>query len=688
LILTGWTAPGYRRHSSPLFKQYAEKIGLVTVFYLPEEKGETGDMKKQIMPVTSLAVLLAGTIYAQPHSLDEVVVTGTRTPHTLKDVPVETVVVSRQEIEQSNAQNALDVLKTVPGINNSVHDDVFGTYTWRANMRGLNFNDGYGLILIDGQRAMGCGQSGGMGEYGIGLNQIPVDMIDRIEVVKGPSSALYGSDAMAGVINIITKKTPNKMTARAGASYGWYTIKEKVNADGTTSPASDDGDYRTNSQAYLSFGSKPLEGFSYLLNYNYESAQDLQQDPIDSARHSLMAKLDLAANEQVDLFLKGEASSYEKEGNREEDSLRLSPGMDWQISKDKILSVKGYVYNWDFTHGSPGYAHGYKYGDVAYTQGELQYTWYTSDSNTLTLGGELQRQTIDYTIENPTGSVIQVDEQVDTASLYVQDELTLGDALTLVGGLRFDDHSVFDSEINPKLSLMYTLSESTTLRASAGRSFKSPTIRQLYYNIPYQHGEYYIQSNRGLQPELGIGYSAGIEQWLMDDQLILSASLFRNDVEDMVVREETGLLYDGLPLRSYYNVDEATTQGLEVSAKFNLRDFTVNCSYTYTDSENNETGMNLPYVPEHSFALTPSYTYDPYGIRFSGVLSYTGKQYKDSGNTSEIGQHTVIDARVAKQLGKCTTLSFEADNLFDSDKGDDGNYRTGRTFLVKLDYSF
>ncbi|WP_339137716.1 MAG: TonB-dependent receptor [Candidatus Electrothrix sp. GW3-4] len=653
-------------------------------------------MKKRMMPTTALAVLLAGTAYAQEqeqnktkaHALDEVVVTATRTPHTLKDVPVETVVVSRQEIEQSNAQNALDVLKTVPGINNSVHDDVFGTYTWRANMHGLNFNDGYGLILIDGQRAMGCGQSGGMGEYGIGLNQLPVDMIERIEVVKGPSSALYGSDAMAGVINIITRRTPQQMTARAGASYGWYTIKEKVNSDGTTSPASDDGDYRNTSQAYFSFGDKPSERLGYLLNYNYESAQDARDTPIDSDRHSLMAKIDLAASDSVDLFLKGEASSYEKEDNREEDSLRLSPGMEWRLGEDKILFVKGYVYNWDFTHGSPGYAHGYKYGDIGYTQGEVQYTWYTNDSNTLTFGGELQRQAIDYTIENPTGSVIRVDEEVDTASLYAQDEIVLGEALTVVGGLRFDDHSVFDSEINPKLSLMYTLSEGITLRASAGRSFKSPTIRQLYYNIPYQHGDYYVQSNRDLQPELGVGYSAGIEQWLADDQLMLSASLFRNEVEDMVIQEETGALYDALPLRSYYNVDEATTQGLELSARLNLDDFSFNCSYTYTDSENNESGLNLPYVPEHSLALIPSYTYSPYGLIFSGVLSYTGKQYTDSGNTSEIGEHTVVDARIAKQLGKRTTLSFEADNIFDSDKGDDGNYRTGRAFLAKLDYSF
>ncbi|MGX9726459.1 MAG: TonB-dependent receptor plug domain-containing protein [Candidatus Electronema sp. VV] len=78
----------------------------------------------------------------------------------------------------------------------------------------MNFNDGYGLVLIDGQRVMGCGQSGGMGEYGVGLNQLPVvDMIERIEVVKGPSSALYGSDALAGVVNITSLRTPRTSLA-------------------------------------------------------------------------------------------------------------------------------------------------------------------------------------------------------------------------------------------------------------------------------------------------------------------------------------------------------------------------------------------------------------------------------------------------------------------------------------------
>jgi len=641
-----------------------------------------------IMATTTMAAEVNQTKPQNPVMLEEIVVTATKTPHTLKDVPVETVVISRKDLEQSNAQNVMDALKTVPGITIAAHDDVFGTYTWRAKMRGLNFNDGYGLILVDGQRIMGSGQSGGMGEYGIGLNQIPVEMIERIEVVKGPSSALYGSDAMAGVINIITTKSPDKPTARAGVSYGWYKVKEKVKQDGTIERPSDDGESRNSSQAYVSFGDKPFERFGYLLHYNYESAEDIRQDPIQSDRHSLMAKMDLDVTDDLNLYLKSEVSDYQKAGNREEESYRISPGLEWRPSDDHFLSIKGYTYAWDFVHGYPGYSYGYKHGDTGYNQAELQYTWYISEQHALTMGGETQQQSIDYIIDNTDGSTIRVKEDVDTYSLYGQDEINIFEDLTLVAGLRFDDHSNFGSEVNPKLSLMYNLLENTIFRASVGRAFKSPTIRQLYYDAPYRHGSYYVQSNRDLKPETGLGYSASIEQWFWDDRMMANLGFFRNEVKDMVVREDTGNVYNDLPLLTYQNVEEAITQGAELLVKLNYQDFSLTASYTYTDSENRETGNALTYIPEHNLSLAPAYEWSQYGIGISGIVSYIGEQYKDSGNSSRVDGHAVVDARLYIDLCEKARLVFQADNIFNSDKGDEGNYRSGRTVLAKLDVSF
>ncbi|MDL1980613.1 MAG: TonB-dependent receptor [Deltaproteobacteria bacterium] len=645
-----------------------------------------------IVVVLAASVAFAGDDEAEKKGttrLKDIVVTGTRTPHALKDVPVETVLINREDIERTNAQNAMDVLKNIPGIDSSVHDDVFGIYTWRAKLRGLNFNDGYGLILIDGQRAMGCGQSGGMGEYGTGLNQIPVDMIERIEVVKGPSSALYGSDAMAGVINIITKKIPKKATGSAGVSYGWYKIKEKKSNSGTITKPSDDGQSRNFSKNYVSFGDKISDRFGYLLHYNYDGAEDIGQDPIKSNRHSFMGKLDADLSETIDLYLKYEVSDYEKADSREEESYRVSAGIDFRPTDNHFFSLKGYTYTWDFTHGYPGFSYGYKHGDVGYNQGEVQYTWYSSDWNALTLGGEVQEQCIDYVIENADGSMVNVKENVDTSSLYVQDEITLFKAFTLVGGFRYDDHSTFGSKVNPKLSLMYKFSEDTTLRASAGKAFKSPTLRQLYYDTPYRHGDYYCKSNPDLQPEKAIGYSASIEQWLFDQSIMINLGYFRNDVDDMVIREDTGTMYNSLPLKEYRNVEEAWTQGVEFMCRtYTAEGLSAALSYTYTDSENKETSKELTYTPKHVLSILPAYELKKYGLGTSATVSYIGKQYTNSDNTDEIDAHTVVDAKIYKNLSDKAKLSFEADNIFDSDKGDEGNFRTGRTFTVKLDVSF
>ncbi len=519
---------------------------------------------KQIIIALVSVLLVAGLALADRQeqedtvwNLQEIVITATRTPHLLNDVPVETVVITKAEIEKMNARNVVDVLKNVAGVNVSVHDDVFGTYTWRANMRGLSFNNGYGLILIDGQRVMGSGQSGGMGEYGIGLNQISLDMVEKIEVVKGPSSALYGSDAITGVINIFTKKTPEKATANTGATYGWYKIKEKVR-DGAVAKPSDDGQSRNISQTYVSFGDKVSDRFGYFVHYNYESAEDTGRSPIKSDRHFFMGKINADVSRKMDFFLKTELSKYEKTDNREEDSYRVSVGVDFYPSDKRLFSLKGYKYVWDFTHGYPGYSYGYKHGDIGYTQAEVQYTWYTTDWNTITAGGEIQKQSMDYAIENPDGSIVNVEKDVDTISLYMQDEIGLSESLTLIGGARYDHHSYFGSEVNPKISLMYRFSGDTIFRASAGRAFKSPTIRELYYDAPYKHGGFYYMSNPDLKPEKAIGYSASIERWLFNRRALLNIGYFRNDVKDMVTREDTGDTYNGLPLKEYKNVDNAS----------------------------------------------------------------------------------------------------------------------------------
>ncbi|WP_321494935.1 TonB-dependent receptor [uncultured Desulfobacter sp.] len=641
--------------------------------------------------IALVLILIPGVLWAEENGstakIDEIVVIGTRTPHAVKDSPVETVLITSQDIEQSNAQTVSDLVKTIPGFSVGGNDDVFGGSSSRARLRGLSFNDGYGLILIDGQRMHASSQSGAHGEYAVGLNQIPISMIERIEIVKGPSSVLYGSDAMAGVINIITKKVPQEAIAGAGVKYGWYEVSKGKDyyTDAVTTPT-DYGKKRYTRTAYAYTGNKITEDTGFLLNYSHEDSDGTSLSPYEIDRDAVMGKFDVNFTDTAKVWMKGELSNYTSESTSttEEDSHRISAGFDYTLSQNHHFMLTGYHYVDDFSTSS-------RSGDIGYDQGELQYTWYAPANNIVTCGMEFQRQSIDYVMDNSSAitPVTTVIEDVDTFSIFLQDELTLFEKLTLVGGIRYDDHSTFGDSFNPKLSAMYRVLENTTLRASVGKSFKSPTIRQLYYDVPFYHSPFWISSNPDLEPEESIGYSFSIEQGMLDNRLIAGLAFFRNDVDNMVVTDRTGQTYEGADLYIYKNVDEAMVQGIEATAQLYLNDdFSVLFGYTYTDSEDKSTGNELTYTPEHSFSISPAYEYVPWGLGISGTLQYNSDQYIDEDNTRIQDAHVVVDGKVFKRVGKVSKLTVEVDNIFDSDKGNDRYQRTGRTITLCLDVLF
>ncbi|GAB6906514.1 TonB-dependent receptor [Desulfosarcina cetonica] len=624
--------------------------------------------------------------------LDEIVVTGTRTAHAIKDAPVETTLITREDIEKSNAQTVTDIVKTIPGMSVSGNDDIFGGSSSRARLRGLSFNNGYGLILIDGQRMHGSSQSGAHGEYAVGLNQIPVSMIERIEVIKGPSSVLYGSDAMAGVINIITRKIPQKATMGAGVKYGWYKVSKSINyyTDAEVTP-SDYGKYRNTRNAYAYAGNKINDRMGFLFDYDHEDSEGTSNDPYDNNRDSAMGKFDVVFSDMVSAWVKGEISEFERTTSyvTSEDSYRIAAGLDFDFSENQKLMFKGYHYRDEFSTSS-------RDGEIGFDQGEFQYTWDTGVSHVLTLGSEFQRQTIDYYMNNTAtvnGVTVRtrttVKEDVDTFSVYLQDEWTLFNKLVLVPGLRWDHHSTFGNSFNPKLNVMYHLLENTSLRASVGKSFKSPTIRQLYYDVPYWHSPFWVASNPDLEPEESIGYSAGIEQWFLNNKGMVNLTFYRNEISDMVVTDTTGQTYEGAPLYIYENVDEATVQGVELTAQFYpTESFSLAAGYAFTDSEDESTGNDLTYTPDHSFSISPAYEYIPWGLGVSGTLSYVSDQYTDTDNTRVQEAHVLVDGKIFKRLTKMAKITLEVDNIFDSDHGDDRYTRTGRTFTLGMDMDF
>ncbi len=636
-----------------------------------------------------------GSAAEQRTVYDDVVVTGTRSSHTLSDVPVDTVLISRDEIERSSANNLPQLLRSIPGMSVTNLDDTIGADNLRLTLRGLPLNDGYGLILVDGQRIHGG--LGAHGDYGVSLNRIPLSMIERVEIVKGASSALYGADAMAGVINIITRSVPERRSGTVGADYGIYDVMPQKGSSVEEST-------RRRQQAYASFGSPVGQASGLLIQLAQEADEGTGRLPQQTTRDSAMARWSTGLGNNLTATLGGDFSRSLRETDRtvtdnrydrEIDEYRISTSIQYD-STIESWRLSGYTYKQDFIQGYPGFNHGYRFGDTGFDQTEAVYTWY-GDSQWLTMGAEAQRQSLDYTIYNyaDDGSrqdEINVDRNIDIYAVFLQDEIFLQNGrITLVPGIRWEDHSVFGSEFNPKLSTAIRSAEDVTWRMSVGRAFKSPTIRQLYYDDMYRHGNDVRQSNPDLSPERAVNYNISVERKFPDSGWWTRIGAFRTDLEDKVVRYDTGDIEtiggDDYSVLSYQNIDEARIEGVELSFR-NLRrvGFTLRGSAGWTRAEDRNTGNDLPFVPEYTASLVPGYVSATGRTGIESTLTAVGSQYRDTSNDNSIDSHYVVDIRIWRQLTDRMRASVDAGNIFESHWGEEEHaHRMGRSFGISIE---
>jgi len=599
--------------------------------------------------------------------LNEVVVTGTKTEHKVSDAPVKTDLVTQEDIQEQSVQTVSDALRSIPGLFvNS--EDIPGETSWRAKIRGLDFNDGYGLILVNGQRVKGEA----MGEYAYGVNQIPVALIDRIEVVKGPSSVLYGSDALAGVINIITKPTPDKTI------YGMEVA----------------GGSRNTLMSNIYSGTK-VGPFGAYLNASYEQSDsgayginNTRDDSFESKRIDTRMSYDVNDNIVANLLLELEDKDREsvyltQDTNRYQwyTKTRIAPDVSIKLDNTSSAKISGYIYDWDMSGAETGSkSSGYTgtIGNMYYREAEARYTKTFLDRYDMTIGGEFLQEELDYNMAAET---------IETISAYGQLEASLTDNLTTVLGVRGDDHSRYGSHVSPKLSMMYEPLVGTTLRGSVGTGFKSPTIRQLYYSELYQHSNYWYKSNPDLEAEESLGYSFDVEQQI-GSRLLVDFGLFRNDIDNKILLIDTEVLKEELPVYTYANTDKAYTQGIEVQLKAELFDsLMATLGYTYTDTET-DAGKALTYVPTNMISCGLVYTYSPWGTTFSTNVQLADEMYTDASNTKETDPYSLVDVKIAKKFADHYTVSLEGNNIFDSDHGQPTGTWLGATYLVRFKMDF
>jgi outer membrane receptor for ferrienterochelin and colicin len=489
-------------------------------------------------------------------------------------------------------------------------------------MQGLNENQS--LILVDGQKYLG-------GMSGVDLATIPVNIIEKIEVVKGPSSVLYGSDAMGGVVNIITKSPIDRKSSFSLSGAAGSSDSQVVEARGNFSSGKAGG--------FLGF------------THNHSDGRDAETDEI--AENVLHGSLGYRFSPKAQLSIMPRYE-YSKLTLDERIQKRFALNTRLDVKPDALTTVNLRAGIFDYRHQTGDGASDW---DNDNYEVEAAASRLLFGSNLVTAGYHLMQETID-----DRGKDYTADQTLH--SFFLQDQIMIK-VFTLTIGGRLDSHNLWDTQFNPKATLSVDLSEQFRLKGSVGRSFRGPKLVKLY--AQYRMGPFMVYPNQDLLPETSIGYQIGAD-WTPTGFLSAGISYFYNDVQDLIQAVYTR----GGPRpwkMTWENVENAVTQGVELSLRFNpIRNLLLKSGYTYLDTENLDTGEDLLERPRNSIFLVAGYKIPKTGTDVSIYFDYRGKRYAETENGLEqMDPYSLVDLSLSQKIFGSCKLFVRVYNLFNTE---------------------
>jgi vitamin B12 transporter len=605
------------------------------------------------------------------YKLNDVVVTATKTPTSTIEIANSISVIDSEQISNSNANNVFDILKNEIGISNTRLGGN-GTLS-NINIRGAN--NSHTLVLIDGVEVNLTNDPGGVYDF----SALPIDNIERIEILRGPQSTLYGSDALAGVINIISKKgigSPRFSLLTEAGSYNTYkgTLGingsiEKLNYSATFSRSQSDGF----SAASEKYGNTEKDGYTFnnlsaLLGYHLS----------DNAELNLYTRF-LKSESDNDQFggMFGDDPTYltkqEEFSIRGEGKFKLFDGV-WnqKIGLSFIRNVRKNSY--DTTDISVYYS------NALYDGRKYKFDWQNDFQlgkfNLLTAGLDFEKEESSseyFSFKSPdtlTFSSIQPFNFSNSFGIYLQDQLKLEESFFLSLGLRLDNHNHFGSKLTYRISPAYMLWESgTKFKMNIGTGFKSPSLYYMY--------ELYF-GNKDLKPEKSFGIDAGIEQYLFDLNTTAGATVFYNRFEDLIV-------VDYSQFKSI-NINRAVTKGAEFYLQAKPFDnFEIKLNYTFTESKDvskssENPGEKLLRRPENKSGFYISYSFIPEANINTEVIWVGTREDMDFSlypyKRVELDDYFLLNVSAHFDLFKFLRLNIRVENLLDEKYEDALGYGT------------
>lgn len=569
----------------------------------------------------------------------DVVVTATRIPQSIMDVSADVITVTPEQWEEKGARTVADALEGLPGVR-IVRSGGSGA----AAVVEISGTDRV-LLLVDGKR-MNLPQGASMGTAGVDLKDFVLDSsIDRIEVLRGSGSALYGSDAVGGVVQIFTKRGYGQTTGNISLELG---DDNKFRTSLGISGSEKKTHWRLNADYYSTDGQRSN-------NYNRDGNFSLRLDQDLNSEDSLFVTYDHYKGKGgiPGTLISPTLTDYYR-------TQRDTVGVGYTKDQMKLhlyqtqRNYKGLSWEKDFEHKNKVQA--FEYQDSHKIEKNHQLTW-----------------GMDWYYNEVESTNFADKKHTHSEALYIQDEILIGAKTRLTPGLRYENHSVFGDEWIPKIGLVYQAKNELSFYANWGRVYRTPTFDDLYWFEDWGWGMGMF-GNPDLRPETGWAGELGAK-YQIDKNNHIGVSFFHRELNDAIKWIGTDYVW------TTENIDSYRTQGGTISWTGKLgTHFSSDANYTYQDT-NSTTDY---FEPRHQFNFALRY----HNRRLKQSLTMTSASGFGSTN-NQVGGRAIFSVTTQFDINKNHSLSFTIYNLLNKKYEDRLGYpEDSRNFMVGWKYLF
>ncbi|HDM8206456.1 TPA: TonB-dependent receptor [Vibrio campbellii] len=652
---------------------------------------KTSVKKPMFMPSVLTGALLAafsGSALANDQDevveMERMVVTASLTQHSELTAPASVSVITADDISKMPVKDISEAIRSATGVS-VLSSTAYG----RNNIRIRGLDSKHTLVLINGRRINS--QDALIRGNDFDLSSIPLSAIQRIEVVRGPVSSLYGSEAMGGVVNVILKAPTEELSGSVGLQY--ESILEGDGGDGLKGHAYASGSLSDNVEGSIIVESSARDPWRTDTNPDFDALEEKDTT-------NVFGELAWQLTEEQRLIADVIYTNDEREADwvhprsgpqtNTQDSTRWNYGLTHEGAWDTVDSqVRLYGENMQLDDASTAYKNGAADVELQNNTLDFKLSGLWRDSHEWVFGGEYRTSELKNSRDVPSGDIDNYQ-----GAVFVQGEFDLNKLAVTLGG-RQDFHEVYGSHFSPRAYAVYSFTDEFVLKGGFGGGFRAPGMMESSDQVRVIScgNRCWLTGNEDLKPEESESYEAGLayETTAMGVGLMYYHTDLKNKIERDLTKPVGSV--GQTPIFTYQNIGKAETKGFELEGWYDITDsINLKGNYTYTDAKDKSSGDKLTKTPEHLANLDVNWEVFDSFTTFARV-NYIGKQVI----TNQRRENKTVDGYTLVGLGvgydfQQFNLKAGLNNIFDVELDDEDDYygysEKGRSAYVSATYLF